>query len=32
MLDKRYVFEAGHISVEALETVPVLDRPGVMLR
>ncbi|MFT5998574.1 MAG: hypothetical protein ACI81P_001027 [Neolewinella sp.] len=32
MLDKRYVFEAGYISVEALKTVPVLDRPGVMLR
>jgi hypothetical protein len=32
MLDKRYVFEAGQISVEALETVPVLDRPGVMKR
>lgn len=32
MLDKRFVFKAGQISVEALETVPVLDRPGVMLR
>jgi hypothetical protein len=32
MLDKRYVFEAGQISVEALKEVPVLDRPGVMLR
>ena len=32
MLDKRYVFEAGQISVEALEDVPVLDRPGVIKR
>ncbi|WP_020568882.1 hypothetical protein [Neolewinella persica] len=32
MLDKRYVFQAGEISPQALKVVPVLDRPGVMLR
>ncbi|MGB3799154.1 MAG: hypothetical protein WA952_05020 [Lewinella sp.] len=29
MLDKRYLFEAGTISEEALTALPVLDRPGV---
>ena len=32
MLDKRFVFQPGTISADALETVPVLDRPGVFLR
>ncbi|MEO0733311.1 MAG: hypothetical protein AAFZ52_10790 [Bacteroidota bacterium] len=32
MLDKRFVFKAGTISTGALETVPVLDKPGVMIR
>ncbi|MFK8165275.1 MAG: hypothetical protein AB8H12_22705 [Lewinella sp.] len=32
MLDKRYVFQPGEINEEALKTVPVLDRPGVMLQ
>lgn len=32
MLDKRFIFEPGTISKDSLETVPVLNRPGVMLR
>lgn len=32
MLDKRFIFEPGTIGKDTLETVPVLDRPGVMLR
>ncbi len=32
MLDKRYLFKAGTISQEALHPLPVLDRPGVMMR
>lgn len=31
MLDKRYIFKAGQINVDALENVPLLDRPGVMI-
>ena len=31
MLDKRYLFKAGTISNDALDTLPVLDRPGVRL-
>ena len=31
MLDKRYLFKAGTISDAALDTLPVLDRPGVRL-
>jgi hypothetical protein len=32
MLDKRFIFKAGQISEAAFETVPVLGRPGVMVR
>ena len=32
MLDKKFVFQPGTISAAALETVPVLNRPGVILR
>ena len=32
MLDKRYTFAAGTISRETLATLPVLDRPGVMMK
>ena len=32
MLDKKFVFKPGTISSESLETVPVLERPGVMIR
>ena len=32
MLDKRFVFKPGSISTQALETVPILNRPGVMMR
>lgn len=32
MLDKRFIFTPNKISVEALENVPVLNRPGVILR
>ena len=32
MLDKRFVFEPNQISPERLENVPVLDRPGVVIR
>ncbi|MBC6994002.1 hypothetical protein QWY85_08390 [Neolewinella lacunae] len=32
LLDKRFIFKAGAISAEALEAVPVLNSPGVMLR
>ena len=31
MLDKRYLFKARTISNDALDTLPVLDRPGVRL-
>lgn len=31
MLDKRFVFEPNTISKEALENVPLLDRPGVFI-
>lgn len=30
MLDKRFIFKAGTISTDALRTLPVLDRPGVV--
>ncbi|MFT4685257.1 MAG: hypothetical protein ACJATN_001694 [Neolewinella sp.] len=32
MLDKRFIFTPDQISVERLENVPVLNRPGVFLR
>jgi hypothetical protein len=32
MLDKRFVFSPNQISAESLENVPVLNRPGVILR
>lgn len=32
MLDRRYTFAAGTISQEALATLPVLDRPGVIMQ
>lgn len=32
MLDKRYTFAPGTISEDALEELPVLDRPGVMMQ
>ncbi|PPK86091.1 hypothetical protein CLV84_3008 [Neolewinella xylanilytica] len=31
MLDKRYLFKAGTIRQEALRTLPILDRPGVIM-
>ncbi|MEL7160013.1 MAG: hypothetical protein AAFN92_04590 [Bacteroidota bacterium] len=32
MLDKRFVFKAGQISPDTLKIVPVLGKPGVMIR
>jgi len=32
MLDKRFVFSPNQINAESLENVPVLNRPGVILR
>ena len=32
MLDKRYTFRPGTISSETVETLPVLDRPGVLMQ
>ena len=32
MLDKRYTFAAGTISDTALTTLPILDRPGVLMQ
>ena len=32
MLDKRFVFKPNTISAEGLENVPILNRPGVILR
>ena len=31
MLDKRFLFRAGTISESALQDLPVIDRPGVVL-
>lgn len=31
MLDKRYVFAAGTITPDAMKTIPVLNKPGVMV-
>jgi hypothetical protein len=32
MLDKRYTFPAGTISEQALEPLPVIDRPGIAMQ
>lgn len=32
MMDKRFIFQPNHISSDSLENVPVLNRPGVILR
>lgn len=32
MLDKKFIFQPGTISVDKLETVPVIDRPGVFIK
>ncbi len=32
MLDRRFTFSAGTISEEAIATLPILDRPGVIMQ